>query len=352
MLKTHMTIWVKIIKSLIKKKMSFIKVTDPRKREALIKDFIETRKRIKDNFIARKVGESEYQTGLTKLFKPVTETQKATAKEITEAQKATAEKITSELLPIKEGISGLSTSITQLPISPIEMETKAVTFPAYPNVRMAEEEITNLGPIAQEFLSYPFSNENIDVLFGLNNKNAEKRFKIGDKFVTFEGNDIIVDGDKYEGTPGFWALIVSKNPGPTDYTKEDKEQYKRLLIKTNAIFLNNDPTKNKAKGNYKGTKWEIVKPFWEEIRPKPEEKGKGKGKKRQEDPKPSTSGTGLTILPSDPNALIERFDLLLASQNAGHSGVRNELVSIFDELKRQGVINTNTYKILNSIIKK
>ena len=69
--------------------MSFIKVKDPRKREELIRDFIETRKRIKDNFVARKVGEAEYKTGLTKLFKPVTETQKATAKEITDAQKAT-----------------------------------------------------------------------------------------------------------------------------------------------------------------------------------------------------------------------------------------------------------------------
>ena len=74
--------------------MSFIKVKDPRKREELIRDFIETRKRIKDNFIARKVGESEYQTGLTKLFKPVTETQKATTKEITEAQKAATKGIT------------------------------------------------------------------------------------------------------------------------------------------------------------------------------------------------------------------------------------------------------------------
>ena len=105
--------------------MSFIKVTDPKKREALIKDFIETRKRIKDNFVARKVGEIEYQRGLTKLFKPVTETQKATAKEITEAQKATAEKITSELLPIKESIEGLP---------------EAISFPAYPALEMAEEE--------------------------------------------------------------------------------------------------------------------------------------------------------------------------------------------------------------------
>ena len=241
-------------------------------------------------------------------------------------------------------ISGLSTAITQLPISPIEMETKAVPFPAYPNVRMSKEEITNLGLIAQEFLSYPFSNENIDVLFGLNNKNAEKRFKIGDKFVTFDGDDVIVEGDRYEGTPGFWSLIVSKNPDPDDYTADDLKEYRRVLIETNAIFHNDDPTQTSAKkGNFQGNKWKnIIKPIWEDIKPKPGGKGGKGGKKRQEDP--STSGTGLTILSSDPNALIERFDLLLASQNAGHSGVRNELVSIFDELKRQGVINTNTYK--------
>ena len=61
-LKTHMFIWVKIKYSYFKR-MSFIKIKDPRKREALIKDFIETRKRIKDNFVAKKVGEIEYQRG-------------------------------------------------------------------------------------------------------------------------------------------------------------------------------------------------------------------------------------------------------------------------------------------------
>ena len=62
-------------------------------------------------------------------------------------------------------------------------------------------------------------------------------------------------------------------------------------------------------------------------------------------------GGGL-ILPSDPNALINRFDLLFSSKKAGHTGVRNEIVSILDELKRQGVIKTNEYKKLNSLIKK
>ena len=63
-------------------------------------------------------------------------------------------------------------------------------------------------------------------------------------------------------------------------------------------------------------------------------------------------GEGVVVIPSDPNALLERLDLLLASQEAGHTGVRNELVSICDELKRQGVLNMKTYKKLNSIIKK
>ena len=65
-----------------------------------------------------------------------------------------------------------------------------------------------------------------------------------------------------------------------------------------------------------------------------------------------TKGTGLKILPSDPNALIDRFDLLFSSKKAGHTGVRNEIVSILDELKRQGVLKTNEYKKLNSLIKK
>ena len=329
--------------------MSFIKVTDPRKREELIKDFIETRKRIKDNFIAQKVGEAEYQTGLTKLFKPVTETQKATAKEITEAQKETAERIEKGLLPIKEGIE----SLTMLPIE--EGEKKAITL----TESLTEEEKTKLGPVAEKFLKTPWNKENLDLNFGLNTQNEERKFKIGDKFIKFDGDNIKVVGEDkaITGTVGLWALITAKNPKPNDYTLNDKKEYKDLLIRTKAIFKNNDPTETRPKGNYQGDKWNnIIKPIWEEIKPKPTKKGgkgKGKGKgKRQEDPQPSTSGDGLKFLPTDPNALIDRFDLLFSSKKAGHTGVMNEIISILDELKRQGVIKTNEYKKLNSIIKK
>ena len=212
--KTHMIIWVKIKYSYFKK-MSFIKVTDPRKREELIKDFIETRKRIKDNFVAKKVGEIEYQTGLTKLFKPVTETQKATAKEITEAQKATAKEITEGLLPIKEGLEKLP----------------SVTFPAYPAVEMTKEEIINIEPIAVNALMSLGSKEGIDRTFGIHKKNG--KYHIGNKPITIKGNNIIIEDEEYEGTKGLWDLIILKDPD--NYTEDDYLNYINLLVQSNTI---------------------------------------------------------------------------------------------------------------------
>ena len=328
--------------------MSFIKVKDPRKREELIKDFIETRKRIKDNFIARKVGEAEYQTGLTKLFKPVTETQKATAKEITDAQKTAAEKITKELLPIKAGIEGLP---------------GALSLPTYPTLEMIEEEEEeekkDLGEIAKSYLTRA-TGGNSDKSFGIY-PDENNKLKIGSKFIKFKGNDIIIDDKEYPGTEGLWELIISKKPQEGIYTGDDYLNYGRILKQTNAIYQSNDPNNTKPKSS-SSDKWkQLIKPIWENIKeskkPPEEEKGKGKGKgkgkrKRQEDPQPGTSGTGLKILPSDPNALIDRFDLLFSSQKAGHTGVRNEIISILDELKRQGVISVQDYKKLNHLIKK
>ena len=317
--------------------MSFIKVKDPRKREELIRDFIETRKRIKDNFIAKKVGEIEYQTGLTKLFKPVTETQKATAKEITEAQKATAEKFTQELLPIKEGIEELPTKLFRK---------------VFPSIELKASDIMNLGPLAVNALLQAFTKKNIDLAFGLYAQQG--KFKIGNKEVNIEDNDIKIDDIIFEGTPGFWELITSKNPNPDNYTSEDLDKYRQLLLLTNTIYRDNNPDNNNPKSS-KSLKWKnIIKPIWEQIKKQKEEEEEYEEEYEEPAliPFTPTKGTGLKILPSDPNALIDRFDLLFSSKKAGHTGVRNEIVSILDELKRQGVLKTNEYKKLNSLIKK
>ena len=314
--------------------MSFIKVKDPRKREELIRDFIETRKRIKDNFIAKKVGEIEYQTGLTKLFKPVTETQKATAKEITEAQKAATEKITQEPLPIKEGIEGLP---------------GAISFPAYPALGMTEEELIKIGPIARKYIQSNLGRATTKA--GLYSE--DDNLKIGYRPVKIENDDIIIDDERFKGTVGLWELITSNNiPEIEKYGAEDLRDYITIMHITKATY---DKNNKRVGGNDKMNK--LIKPLVKAL----EEDKSGiklitKINKHfgfgGDDPQPSTSGTGLKILPSDPNALIDRFDLLFSSKKARHTGVRNEIVSILDELKRQGVLKTNEYKKLNSLIKK
>ena len=334
--------------------MSFIKVKDPRKREELVRDFIETRKRIKDNFVARKVGEAEYQTGLTKLFKPVTETQKTTTKEITDAQKATAEKFTQELLPIKEGIEVLPTKedIKNLPLQ--------VFNQIYPALKYKESEIAELGGIAVNALIEAFTKDGIDRLSGIYSK--DKRFYMGNKKVTIKNNDItIIEGDesgndiKFKGSSGLWRLITEKSiPDKTEFTPHELIDYIYMMHLTKTTYIGNDPSKAKRGGNNKKLN-ELIKPFVKLIEDNKTEELAKKIRSyfnEDEDPKPSTSGEGLKILPSDPNALIDRFDLLFSSKKAGHTGVRNEIISILDELKRQGVINVHEYKKLNSIIKK
>ena len=51
-------------------------------------------------------------------------------------------------------------------------------------------------------------------------------------------------------------------------------------------------------------------------------------------------------LPCDPIALVERLDILMASKAVGNTGVRNELVSISDELLKQNLIDKHKYKII------
>ena len=281
--------------------MSFLKISDPAKRDAIVKEYLDLKKNIRDNLLSERTGEMEAQSELTKFFKPITETQKATAKEITE-----------KLKPINEGI---------------EKIPKAITFPAFLSIDTSKEEILRLRPVAVKALKQFLTKHGADKTFGIYDKNGE--FHIGDKPVVIKDNNIIVGGEEYKGAPGLWELILSKEPDRDIYNPIGHENYKKLMINTNAMHYANNPNKPKSNKDYR---WKnVIKPIWN---------------KRKE-----YGGKGVIVIPSDPNALLERLDLLLASQEAGHTGVGNELVSICDELKRQEVIGADTYKKLNSYIK-
>ena len=104
------------------------------------------------------------------------------------------------------------------------------------------------------------------------------------------------------------------------------------MFKTVTLYRNNDPSNKYPKGG-RGEKWsEILGPIWRNIK------------------KYMYEGKRIVVIPCDPNSLIERLDLSVANKEVGNTGVRNELVSICDELKRHGVLDSNAYKKLMSIL--
>ena len=287
--------------------MSFLKISDPAKRDAIVKEYLELEKNILDNLLSERTGELELQTDLSKFYRPITETQKATAREITEGLK-----------PIREGIEKLPQAM---------QPTGEATGEAPEEEEKEDEEM--IGEIAKKYINRPSPDET----FGIREKQG--LYYIGNKQAIIFRDNIIIDNEKFEGTPDLWELITSKNP-QKPANRKDYDNYVKFLLKTNALHRDYDPNSPHPRSSG-SDKWKnILSPIWhnrEKYEIKPE-------------------GMGVVIIPSDPNALIERLDLLLASKEAGHTGVGNELVSICDELKRQGVLDTKTYKKLNSIIKK
>ena len=269
--------------------MSFLKINDPAKRNQMVEEYLELKKNIRGNLLSERTGEQQLQTDLSKIFKPITETQKDTAREITE-----------ELKPIKEGIGSLP---------------QAITFPAYPSIEASKEPLEGedtqyIGELAEKYLRKFATKDEADTTYGLYDKAG--KFYIGNKLAIIVDNDLIVGRDEYKGTPGLWELIVSKEP--IDFTEEDYDNYAKLMVKTNALCVGNNPESKKPKSS-KSYKWKnILSYIWNNRK--------------------NYEGSGVVVIPSDPYALLERLDLLLASQEAGHTGVGNGVSKYMRRIKK------------------
>ena len=309
--------------------MSFLKITDPTKRDQTVKEYLELKKNIRNNLLSERAGEQRLQTELTKFYKPITELQKATAREITEG-----------LRPFREGIEKLPQAKKKESADEAFAKIIKALEEREKEEEKEEEEEEEEDELIGETARYHLNKSNTDKTFGIRKKGGHHY--IGNKHVIVTGgNNIIIkeSGDEFSGTDGLWELITSKDPQEeSDYDEDDLKEYERLMIKTNALHKGYDPN-NPYPRSSKSDKWlEILGPIWHR-------------KRMAEWQKKGYEGKGTVIMSSDPNALLERLNLLLSSQKAGHTGVGNELVSICDELKRQGILDTEAYKKLNSIIK-
>ena len=123
--------------------MSFLKISDPAKRDLMVKEYLELKKNIRDNLLSERTEEQQLQTDLSKFYRPINETQKTTTKEITEGLK-----------PIREGIEKLPQAITFPPTQPIGEEEEE------------KEEDELVGEIAYNYIYRP----NPDKTYGIYKK--------------------------------------------------------------------------------------------------------------------------------------------------------------------------------------
>ena len=186
----------------------------------------------------------------------------------------------------------------------------------------------------KKFLKDPNSKKS-DGKFRVKFDKSIEQFSIGNKRIDFDGPDIIVAGKKFKGTKGLYGLLFNQHI-PSDYTSEDGKNFKTILSKANVI---------KPKTTSKNTKFKkIIEPYMNQAFDQydsvsdnndgdDENKFEGRGLPMQVTKKPIDY-----IYWNDPNELVNRLKLLIASQNAGNTGQNNEINAIIEELYEANII--------------
>lgn len=121
---------------------------------------------------------------------------------------------------------------------------------------------------------------------------------------------ITVAGRKYRNTPGLKQLLFKKDVNLNLVTDSDMQNYKSILLDTNAHRRDYEPSKP-IKSN-KGLKClQVIKPLFK-LKNTVHEKGLPLLKKWRKNID--------LVYWDDPNELVERLKLLIASKDAGNTG--------------------------------
>ena len=237
--------------------MSFLNIKDKRLREQTIDDYLALKKRLKSRYLDENEEDQSYRRDLEEQYEPVVAGQERMTQDITD-----------QLIPIKDQIQQLAALTVPVKTEDVEIQTEE------PDEVQEEEEVikrepfdlNEFGPQVQKFFLAYMDEESrkrhIDTNFGIRFENGI--WKMGNKKVKINSDDsMVIDGEIYEGTPGFWSLVVEK--APKNYTAEDLNRYKELLHETHVLHQDFDPYVHYPRAN-RSKKWKkILGPIWKEF---------------------------------------------------------------------------------------
>ncbi|XP_015118941.1 uncharacterized protein LOC107042416 [Diachasma alloeum] len=153
--------------------------------------------------------------------------------------------------------------------------------------------------------------------------------KIGDSSVTFHGDSMNLKGEDYPLTPGLIELIFKKSPNMSFITETDKNTYGNIIKSTNAHRMYYKPDRPFRTGHsmkYRNIIENLIKS---------EKTGTALPHDMIASVKPRKMDY---VYWDDPNELVDRLRLLMASQSAGNMSHTNEIMSIMEELREARII--------------
>lgn len=155
--------------------------------------------------------------------------------------------------------------------------------------------------------------------------------KIGNSKISFDTDQVHVVGKKYKATPGLLELLFKKSPDTSILKSTDKQNYAEIALATNVHRSGYNADKS-IRRDVKSAKYNT---FIAQHAESPRKRGGGLPKHK------IARKAGQTVDYvhwNDPNEIVDRLRLLIASQAAGNTSHSNEIVSIIEELREAKII--------------
>jgi hypothetical protein len=230
---------------------SFMDIKDPWERDATIKDYLTTMKRIQERNEEEKTSGLYRQRELEHHFAPVVQIQDKMSKEIIEGLK-----------PIKEEVTTLRENL----------ENRDEALPR----KMRRVDMDEYGPLAREFRTrYTGRDPDVDTTFGIKYL-LDGRSVIGNTPITISDDDIMIYGEVYDGTPGLWSLLTEteKDKLTKDkWNQDDMNTYAEILRQTSVLHEDYNPNNPHPRSN-RSWKWKhILGKLWDQLKQVDEEYG-------------------------------------------------------------------------------
>ncbi|XP_057338453.1 uncharacterized protein LOC130676317 [Microplitis mediator] len=184
------------------------------------------------------------------------------------------------------------------------------------------------GSLVKSYLAKVYrKSKEINLRYGVRRRYND--FYIGDSEINFEENTFYVKDHEYLITPGLLELLFKKSPNYASVTQDDQNTYLEIIKNTNTYRKN-----YKSDGSIYEDSTIKFNTYIANFLTKT-----SKGKRLPKYKIVKKKKTQMDYVHWDnPNELVDRLRLLMASQAAGNPSHINEIISIIEELREAGII--------------